>query len=101
MGLSAYSPHQITGNHGGVVSGIYYNKISGGLGYLTKTPLYIGGTVEAGNLWNESSQISLSDLRWSSSLFVGAETLIGPVYFGGAYGSEGQTSVFLFLGQTF
>lgn len=101
LNMTAYSPGQVSGSHGGSLGAIYYRRIAGGPGYLAQTPLYLGGLVEAGNLWNRRSDISLGDLRWSSSVFVGADTLIGPVYLGFALGDGGQTSAFLFVGQIF
>lgn len=73
----------------------------GGLGYLTQTPLYLGASFETGNVWNDRSDIILGDLKWSSSLFVGADTLIGPVYLGGGIGSKGEAAAFLYIGQLF
>lgn len=101
MRLTAFTPGQITGNHGGTVAAIYYRRVAGGLRYLTNTPIYAGGSLEAGNVWNDRNDMSFGDLRWSSSLFLGADTLIGPVYLGGAIGTGGQTSAFLFVGQLF
>ncbi len=101
LSLTAFAPGQITGNHGGSVGMIYYHKVAGGPGYLTQTPLYLGGTFETGNAWNDASDISLGNLKWSGSLFVGADTLIGPIYLGGGIGSGGEAAAFLFIGQLF
>ena len=101
LNLTAYSPGQLTGNHGGTVGALFYRRIAGGPGYLAQTPFYIGGLLEAGNVWNRRQDVSLGDLHWSSSVFVGADTLIGPVYLGFAVGDGGQTSAFLFVGQIF
>ena len=101
MRLTAFTPGQITGNHGGTAAMVYYRRVAGGLRYLTNTPIYIGGSIEAGNVWNDRADMSFGDLRWSSSLFLGADTLLGPVYLGAAVGTSGQTSAFLFVGQLF
>ncbi len=99
--LTAFAPGQLTGNHGGTAAVIYYRRIAGSGHYLTNMPIYLGTSFEAGNVWNEHSDISLGDLRWSSSLFLGADTLIGPVYLGSAIGTGGQISGFLYVGQIF
>lgn len=101
LSMTAYSPGQLTGNHGGSAGALYYRRISGGPRYLAQTPIYIGALVETGNLWNDRSDMSLNDLRWSSGVFVGADTLLGPVYLGAAVGDRGQTSAFLYVGQLF
>lgn len=101
MNLSAFYNGQLTGHHAGSLSMIFYRNIAGGARYLGETPIYLGGTIETGNIWQQSSDIGFDQLRWSSSLFIGADSIIGPVYFGGALGSKGETSVFLNIGQIF
>lgn len=101
MNLSAFYGGQLTGHHAGSLSMIYYRNIAGGARYLGETPLYIGGTIEAGNIWQQSADIGFDQLRWSSSVFVGADSIIGPIYLGGAIGSNGQSSIFLNIGQIF
>lgn len=101
LNLTAYAPGQLTGNHGGALTTVYYRRIAGGTRYLAQTPIYFGGSLETGNLWTRRSDVSLNDLRWSSSVFVGADTPLGPLYLGAAVGDGGQTSAFLFVGQLF
>jgi NTE family protein len=68
---------------------------------ILDTPLYLGFSVEAGNVWQETSDISFSKSLTAGSLFVVIDTLIGPLYL--AYGvAEGdRSSTYLFLGQPF
>ena len=63
-------------------------------------PVYVGGSLEAGNVWTFRSDISLGSLQTAASAFVAADTPIGPVWF--AYGQSGDTgSVYLVLGRVF
>jgi NTE family protein len=63
-------------------------------------PVYVGASLEAGNVWMLRSDISLGSLRTAASAFVAADTPIGPVWF--AYGQSGDTgSVYLVLGRVF
>lgn len=101
LNMTAFAPGQITGNHGGMVAAVYYRRMSGGRQYLTEMPIYLGGTLEAGNLWNRREDVSFNDLKWSSSLFVGVDTILGPTYLGMGLGSNGATSAFLNIGQIF
>ena len=101
LSLTAYAPGQLTGNHGGNLAGLYYRRISGGSRLLAQTPIYVGSIFEAGNVWNQRSEMSLGDLHWSTGLFMGADTLIGPVYLGAAVGDDNQVATFLFVGQLF
>ena len=59
----------------------------------------IGGTLEAGNVWDTSSQISASDLLWGGSTFVGVDTKVGPIVIGFGVASGGNTSWYLSLGN--
>lgn len=99
--LSGYSQNELTGNHGGALTGIYYRQIAGGAGLLADVPIYVGGTLETGNVWNDRRDVRLDDLRWSASLFVGADTMLGPVYLGGGIGDDNNTAAFLYIGQLF
>lgn len=99
--LTAYAPGQLTGNHGAETAAVYYRRIGGGPSYLANTPIYMGMALETGNVWNRRRDMRLDDLRWSASAFVGADTLIGPVYMGAGFGDGGQTSAFLYVGQLF
>jgi NTE family protein len=98
--LSGYQHDQLTGQHAALGEVVYYKKLGvlpRGLGNAT----YVGGSVEAGNVWQNRHDIALSDLIWSGSVFFGADTVLGPLYL--AYGqSQGNTSsIYFVLGQTF
>ena len=58
-------------------------------------------TLEAGNIWQVGSDVSLSDLRYAGSVFIGIDSPLGPVYV--AYGkAEGGRSALTFqLGVAF
>lgn len=101
LNLSAYFPGQLTGNYRGSAGLIYYRRVAGGLRLLTQTPIYIGALLEAGNVWNNKSDVSLDDLHNSAGLFVGADTFLGPVYLGYAVGDDDQSAAFLYIGQIF
>ena len=60
---------------------------------------FMGGSLEAGNAWQRERDVSLSDLRYGSSLFVGADTALGPLYLGLTYAPRGETALYLYLGR--
>ena len=98
--LSGYQHDQLTGQHAALGKLVYYKKfgvLPRGLG----TAMYIGGSVETGNVWQNGSDIALADMTWAGSIFFGADTVLGPLYL--AYGhAQGNTaSLYLVLGQTF
>jgi NTE family protein len=63
--------------------------------------LYLGLSLEAGNLWETPKDVDLSDLHRSFSLFLGADTALGPVYLAHGVSDSGKDSFYLFLGRTF
>ena len=79
---------------------VYYRE-------MTKLPaalgggLYLGLSAEAGNVYSDLDDVSAGNLKFGGSIFLGADTIIGPLYFGvgGAKGGEG--AVYLQLSPIF
>jgi NTE family protein len=95
--LSGYAADRFDGNH--VLFGrlTWYRRSP--QAFLLTRGAFIGATLEAGNAWLQSSQVSLKDLRTGGSLFVGADTGLGPLYFGLTYAPRGSTGLYLFIGR--
>lgn len=95
--LSGYQPGQIAGNA----------VMLGRLGWYMRLPqapvfargLFLGATLEAGNGWPDRRQLSLSGLRTGGSLYLGADTGIGPMYLGMTWAPQGQAGLALFIGR--
>ncbi|MFM8517603.1 MAG: patatin, partial [Nevskiaceae bacterium] len=100
LNLSGLAPDSISGRHFAIARLMYYRQIGrGGEGFLN-VPAYAGLSLEAGNVWDRRSEISLGSARKQGSLFFGFDTLFGPVYLGTGFG-EDRTAFYLFLGRTF
>ena len=65
------------------------------------TPIYVGASVEAGNVWQSSDAIAWDNTLVAGSVFIVFDSILGPLYI--AYGAAegGRRSAYLFLGQTF
>lgn len=63
--------------------------------------IYVGAAAQAGNVWQDVSEAELGDLRYSGTLFVGADTAFVPVYLGFGVADEGDNAFYLFVGQVF
>jgi predicted Zn-dependent peptidase len=61
----------------------------------------LGASIEKGNVWSKRSEISFSSARTNGSLFLGMDTLLGPVYFATGFDEGGNSAYYLFLGRTF
>lgn len=101
LNLSALSPDSISGRHFAIARGLYFRQIGrGGEGFLN-VPTYLGMSLELGNVWDNRQDISLGSARRNASLFLGLDTLLGPVYLGSGFDYKGNTAFYLFLGRTF
>ena len=95
--LSGLVPDQLTGRQYGVATLAYYRRLNS----MDLLKTYAGATLEAGNVWDYSSDIGLDDLRYSASIFVGAETPIGPVYLALGHSDSDDTAVYFYVGNPF
>ena len=101
LNLSGITPDSISGNDFAIARLLYYRKVgSGGEGFLN-VPAYVGLSYEVGNVWESRSDASFSGARQNGSLFLGLDTLLGPVYLGAGFGDQGDSAFYLFLGRTF
>ena len=62
-------------------------------------PLYLGASVEAGNVWERRADMKIDSTHVNGSLFVGLDTYIGPVYVAAGFAESGRTNFYLFLGS--
>ena len=97
--LSGLPAGELTGSYGGIAGLIYLYRF-GSLPTFGEG-MYAGLSLEAGNLWNGSRDVTTSDLRYSYSLAVGLDTALGPVYFAHGVTSGGKDSFYLLVGRTF
>lgn len=95
--LSGYRPNQLSGQHFGEAGIVAYRRISD----LRLLPAYVGSSVEYGNVWQDSADVAIDDGLLNGSVFVGADTPIGPLYVGVGFAQSGKNTVFLFLGPAF
>jgi len=101
LNLSGLKSDSLTGRHFGIARFLYYRQIGrGGPGFLD-VPAYLGVSLEAGNVWNDRHDASFSSARKNASLYLGLDTLLGPVYLGAGYDEGGREAFYLFLGRTF
>jgi NTE family protein len=101
LNLSGFAQDELSGQHTGLARLIYYYELgSTGLGEF-RMPLYIGGSMEAGNAWESKGDISARTLVYAGSLLIGAETYLGPVYLAYGVAEEGQRSIYLYVGHKF
>jgi NTE family protein len=64
------------------------------------TGIYAGASLEAGNVWEDAGAVAVDDLRYASSVFIGADTLLGPLYLGLGLAEGGVWSAYISLGMS-
>jgi len=77
----------------------FYRRI----GNIEWLPAYVGMSMEYGNVYEERDDISLAtdNALLAASIFLGVDTVVGPVYLGYGHAEQGHDSVYLFLGRLF
>jgi NTE family protein len=98
--LSGLPQDALIGTQYGLARAIVYRKVSRGGGGLFEFPAYIGASFEVGDAWQDSSEVSTSDLKTGGSAFLAAETPFGPLYLAAGF-AEGDSALYLVLGRTF
>jgi NTE family protein len=101
LDLSGLKRYSLWGPHYGIGRLLFYRQVDrGGPGYFD-VPIYLGMSVEAGNTWQNMSDAKFTNLHKDASVFLGLDTLLGPVYLGSGFDDHGDQSFYLFLGRTF
>jgi NTE family protein len=95
--LSGYRKDQLSGNAVALLRLGWRTPISGEVPFARA--LTVGATLEAGNAWPRTGAASWSDLRMGSSLYVGSDTGLGPVYLGLTYAPEGSLGLWFVVGR--
>lgn len=95
--LSGLPFDSVRGRYGGTVTALYFVEVAR-LGHGIGGGVYAGLSLEAGNLWLEQGEVATGDLIHAGSLWVGADTLLGPVYLGYGRAESGDDAFYLFVG---
>lgn len=100
LSLSGLRQQQLRGQKLLSARAIYLNRIAN-LPSVLGNGLYVGASLEAGNIWDNTARISPAQLKYGTALFLGADTALGPLYFGAGFSQGGNQSLYLYLGLPF
>ena len=95
--LSGLAPDELLGRHVGLTTLSFYRRLYG----IETLSAYAGATLEAGNVWDFADEIGFDSLRYSGSLFIGAESPLGPAYLAAGYSDNGDVAIYFYLGNPF
>jgi NTE family protein len=95
--LSGYTENQLFAPQTALLRTIYYRRMTAA-DALFSVPLYLGGSLEAGGLWNQRRDIG-SHLIGAGSVFAGIDTFLGPIFLGYGYAQGGHNAAYLTFGS--
>lgn len=95
--MSGLERGEIAGPHAALAKLVYYRRVGNKTG-ITDTPIYLGLSAEAGNVWRTRSEMSFDSMIVNGSLFAGFDTFLGPVYIAAGFSEHGQSNFYLFIG---
>lgn len=99
--LSGYRYGELAADQVVLASASYYRRIST-LPEAIGRGVYLGGTLEWGTLRNYALDAESPGARSSLSVYLGADTVLGPLYVGVAYASRvGEPRYYLLFGQPY
>ncbi len=96
--LSGLERGELNGPHAALAKLVYYRRVGDTTGGILDTPIYVGVSAEAGNVWQARSDISFDAMMFNGSLFAGIDTFIGPIYLAAGLAEKGRTNFYLFIG---
>ena len=97
--MSGLERGEISGPHAALARLVYFRRVGNTTGGILDTPVYLGVSAEAGNVWQSRSDISFDTLMMNGSIFTGIDTFIGPVYLAAGFAEGGNKNVYLFIGE--
>lgn len=100
LSLSGFSEDEISGQYAAMAFGTYYYRLNSEA-TLFDLPLYVGGSLEMGNVYQSFDAISLDEAIYATSAFAGMKSPLGPVFVGVGYNDKGNTSLYFSIGSFF
>lgn len=98
LNLSGFSERSLAGSQAALVRSVFYRR-TGDTSRLFALPLYVGGSLEAGNVWDRRSAFGSGTPVFAGSVFAGLDTPLGPVFLGFGRNSGGADSWYLSFGS--
>ncbi len=95
--LSGYRIDEFSGRQMAFGRLMYYKRAVA-LPDILGSGVYVGASFEVGQMTGRFTGTSTQGTIWSGSVFLGADTFLGPAYFGLGAGEAGRWSLYLLLG---
>jgi NTE family protein len=93
--LSGFAQNELSGQNAGHLIGAYYRQI----GKFDRLPIYAGITLEKGNAWQTRGERSFDNSLNAGSLWIGADTPVGPMYLSYGRAEGDRDSIYFVIGN--
>lgn len=100
LNLSGYQLGDIAGQNVALGELIYMYRLDSASSAFS-IPLYAGGSLEVGGVWESLDHVEADSIIPAGSLFLGADTPLGPFYLGAGFAKDSQASLYMMLGKLF
>lgn len=99
--LAGYQPGELTGEKFAVARLALTYQLNSSSPLLFGMPVYVGATLETGDVWSGPRTLETAELRTGASLYVAADSFLGPIYLAYGRSDSDRSSLYLFLGRPF
>ena len=99
--LSGYKEEELAGESYALGRLVYRRRLNRDNSQAFGVPLYAGASLEAGNVWADPDLASTSDITLAGSVFLAADTVMGPVYLAYGRSDADRQSLYIFVGRPF
>src|SRR5262249_38962858 len=96
--LSGYRINQLQGQSVALGRVMYYYRAAS-ISFIGN--VYAGGSLEAGNVYGAFPEATSTGLKYAGSVFLGADTIIGPAYLAYGYAGSNNSAFYFYLGYPY
>jgi NTE family protein len=101
LNLSGYQKDTLAGTKKAFVAGVYQFDLGKSAFNLGTLPLYLGLSLESGNVWQQGENIHHKELILAGSVYLGTDTSLGPVALGFGRAHDNTDAFYFYLGKNF
>lgn len=98
--LSGFRQDALSGQNITLARAVYFRRLTPRSYLPLDFPLYLGGSLERGRVWNNDNAFDSGYIN-AASIFLGFDTPLGPLNFSYGFNDDNQKALSLNLGQTF
>lgn len=99
--FSGYREGSLAGQNYNLARLVYFRRLSSSNYDPLGMPVYFGTSLEYGRVYNKGRDAFDTGYISSGSIMIGADTFLGPLFFGLGANQDGDRTLYMKLGQTF